>query len=284
MIESLVVCVPKTKVDRSFVDTDQLRSFERVTGIMNTRRFLGTTAEMIYEAYKKTTLPKNINNIIVVTQSPDRLSPCMAMDVHRMMGLGPKVLAFDVNHACDGWVVGLHICGKLDGKSLLVCADRLRYDKTPTDSLIFSDSVSFTVMSGMRGRFQSFTDSGYIDDLYCGFKSMHMNGDAIFDYVTTKIPTMIQMFGDNADWLVPHQANLSMNKLLEIRSGFRGRCAYSVQEYGNQSLNGIPTAIAMNEDSLMGKDILLCGFGAGLTTSMMQISWPSWHTSQIVEF
>ena len=40
-----------------------------------------------------------------------------------------------------------------------------------------------------------------------------------------------------------------MNRILEMRSGFKGRALYSIEEYGNQSMCSIPTVLAVNESA-----------------------------------
>lgn len=281
MIESLTVGIPGRIVPRE--TTPDIAKFERVTGIKNTRRYGGNTSMMIRETLSHCTVPDDISQVIVVTQCPDRLSPCTAVDVHEFLNLPPRVVCFDVNHACDGWIIGLLIAQGAD-KTLLVCADRLRYGKDAPDNLIFSDCVSVTVVTpGLFSYFDSMTDGSGAHNLSSGLSGeMFMNGDAVFDFVTTKVPGFIKKAG-SWDYLVPHQANMSMNRILAKRSGFDDRALSSIEEYGNQSMNSIPTCIIMHEKTLLGKQVLMCGFGAGFTAAMCGVSWPSSPVGAFVE-
>jgi 3-oxoacyl-[acyl-carrier-protein] synthase III len=211
------------------------------------------------------------------------LSPCLAAEVHAYLGLPEHVIAFDVNHACDGWVFGINLANKLGGRTMLICVDRLRYAPNPIEGLIFSDAVAITMVQAGFDSFKSYTDGSKAPHLYCGLDGeMTMDGDVVFDFVTSRMPIFIKSFGDR-DFLVPHQANLSMNRILEARSGYGGRTVYSIKEYGNQSMCSVPTCIAHNEDKLMNKNILAVGFGAGFTAAGIGLYWQPLFPSRIVE-
>lgn len=290
MIRHLTVAVPRYEVPRDGLDPVGLKQFEKITGILHTNRFEGTTEEMICRAIDASGVNiKDIGALMVVTQSPDRLSPCMAVGIHEYLKLPNHVPAFDINHACDGWPFALWIASKLGGKKssvMVICADRLRYAKTPLESLIFSDSVSITVVepNGFNGGdFKFLTDGSAVHNLYCGLNGqMDMNGNAVFDFVTTKIPTFIKDWAEqyNPDWFVPHQANRSMNKILAQRIGMN--YLSSIEMYGNQSMNSIPTAITLEEQACLGKRLLTCGFGAGYTATAHLLDWPEQMVSKIV--
>lgn len=283
MIEYLVVGVPKDIVPRETSET--LSKFERVTGIKKTRRYINSTSSMICDTLDSCNRENfiGVNQLIVITQSPDQLSPCMATEIHNYLELSPEIIAFDINHACDGWVLGVNLANKLGGKTLLICADQLRYGSTQPESLIFSDAVSITVIRAGFDDFHSYTDGSMAGQLHCGLNGeMRMNGDAVFDFVTTKVPELIKKFPDE-DYMVPHQANLSMNRLLEIRSGYKERTLYSIEEFGNQSMNSIPTCLAYNESKIVNKSVLCVGFGAGFTAAGIGLFWNPKTPSKIVE-
>lgn len=283
MIESLVVGVPSELYPR--VVTPEMQKFERVTGIKKTRRTNKSTVEMIKATLDQMTLPMGIGQVIVMSQSPDQLSPCMATQIHQHLNLPKATIAFDVNHACDGWILGMYLASRMNrNRTLLICADRLRYEPNDIEKHIFSDSVSVTVINSGNLLFDSYTDGSCAQELYCGLDGqMKMNGDKVFDFVTTKVPEMIKSFPKH-DYLVPHQANLSMLKILEMRSGYKGSTLYSIEEYGNQSMNTIPTCIAMNEKALRGKTFLAAGFGAGFTAAVASFYMPTYIDVKIVEF
>lgn len=286
VIESLVVGVPKHIVPRE--RSEATARFEKATGILKTRRFDGTTLEMI-----KATLdqcwndfdPSAVHNLIVITQSPDQFSPCMAINIHSYLGLKDNVQALDVGHACDAWAVGINLANHLDGKTILICADRLRFGKPKEpESYIFSDSVSVSTISQYGSDpFETYTDGTDFRELYCGLNGeMHMNGAAVFDFVTTKVPRLVKKFPAH-DYLILHQANASMNKIVASRSGYKDFAPSSIEEYGNQSMNSIPTCIAMHEKTLLDKKVLAVGFGAGFSAAAISLDWRPNIPSRIVE-
>lgn len=297
MITSLTVMTPREVMDRSPYDADQLASFERVTGILKTRRFQYGTAEMIRRAVelaRPTLSLDGIGAVIVVTQSPERLSPCMAMSVHRQLGLSHNVMAFDVNQSCDGFIYGCWIGSTVavtSLHSLVICADRLRFEgNTPVESLIFSDAVAVAqVTEGYpTGCFHSDgAGEGYLNSSLDG--KMHMDGGATFDFVTRNISAFAKNFCENhggSDYLCQHQSNLSMMNIVEKRIGmnrFPGGSLNSLQEYGNQSMVGIPTALALNENKILGKAVTMLGYGAGWSAAIMKTRWSEKRISKIYE-
>lgn len=281
MVERLLVAVPKDIVPRG--TSEDIQKFERVTGIKHTRRFAGSTYEMITKALDHLKVVEVPQNLVVITQSPDQLSPCTAAKICHYMHFPESTLAFDVNHACDGWVLGVYLANRLKGRTMLICADRLRYEPNYLESFMFSDAVSVSQIIQGLDVFKSYTDGSRFDDLYCGLDGeMHMNGSGVFDFVTTKIPKFIKEFGPH-DYLIPHQANLSMLKLLEKRSGYQDRTLYSIEQYGNQSMNTIPTCLALNNKLAHSTSVLCVGFGAGFTAAGMSMFWAPVEDPKIVE-
>lgn len=288
MINNLTIGVPRHQVDRSGYDPGQLEQFSRVTGINKTRHYPGPISTLIRKTLRAAEFVDRIHlrQVIVVTQTPNRLSPCLAMGVHHFLGLPDTVAAFDVNQSCVGFIYGLHIAGYLPGDTLLVCVDKLRFGEPGTlDNLMFSDACAVAYVTRDYIEPATFKNDGDGQKhLFCKANgSMKMDGPRTFDFATNTTPEMIEGMGESYDFLCPHQANLSILKLLERRSGFKGRVLKSIEEYGNQSMVSIPTALAFNEEKILGKDILLCGFGAGWSAATMGLRWCRERVSQIVE-
>jgi 3-oxoacyl-[acyl-carrier-protein] synthase-3 len=277
MIDHLTVAIPNNMLKREY--SEALAKFEKVTGITNTLRYPGSILEYINDALRVYSGPRDVQNVILVTQTPERLSPCMAMDVVKTLKLPSSTLAFDVNHACDGWVIGVHLANKLSGKTLLVCADMLRYAPNDIEKYIFSDCVSITCVSPGQNEFKAFVDPSGIDKLYLTRENkMLMDGSAVFDFVTEKMPAFIKSFG-SASWLVLHQANMTMLNLLAKRSGYSDRSLISISKYGNMSMNSIPATLALYQGSILGREVLCVGFGAGFTAAGINLYFP--HQSKL---
>jgi 3-oxoacyl-[acyl-carrier-protein] synthase-3 len=81
----------------------------------------------------------------------------------------------------------------------------------------------------------------------------------------------------DVDLVVPHQANLRIIEAVVKRAGIpMERCFVNVQRYGNMSSATVPVALveALEEGRVKpGCNLLLTGFGAGLTWSAHLVRW-----------
>ena len=82
---------------------------------------------------------------------------------------------------------------------------------------------------------------------------------------------------DDIALVVPHQANLRIIEAVVKRAGIpMERCFVNVQRYGNMSSATVPVALveALEEGRVKpGDNLLLTGFGAGLTWSAHIVRW-----------
>lgn len=290
MIESLSVVVAKDLLDRSPFRPEELSSFESLTGIRKTRRWPGRAIDLAMEAVKgdmERIRGARIGALVYLTQSPERSSPAMANDIARFLELPTYVPVFDVNQSCSGFVYGLWIASQLtevNGRVLLVCSDMLRA-RDGLDSLIFSDAAAACVVSGKASDAQwAFHTDGSGAEKLCADpeRFLKMDGGAVFDFVTKTIPPLIKGM-PSSDILVQHQANESMMKMVERRSGFDGRSVHTIGEYGNMSMCSIPVACAAAEAELVGRIVTLCGYGAGWSAAACRLRWPSRPLARIRE-
>lgn len=297
MISSLTVVTPREVVDRSSYEQNTLRKFEEVTGIKKTRRWKGSATSLALEAAlihdARTPAGRRFDAVVVVTQSPDRKSPCMAVEIHRELMLPPDVPAFDVNQSCCGFIYGLDIARRMVPRgryALLVCVDKLRAKPGTLDELIFSDAAAVATVEGYRKpawEVDYITDGEGAEKL-CADRDglLHMDGGAVFDFVTKAVPTMLAGYQEGqgaADFLAQHQPNLSMMRLVEKRSGFPGRALCSIEEYGNMSLCSLPAALAAEEVRILGSTVLMCAYGAGFSAAALSVDWSETPVSVIRE-
>lgn len=115
-----------------------------------------------------------VDAIIFCTQSPDYVMPSNAFLLHRDLGLGPQVIAFDYNLACSGYVYGLLIASgflKVDAAKniLLVTADT--YSKFIDESdrstrMLFGDGAAVSWI-GYANEFDGEPLVSAFDDFQC---------------------------------------------------------------------------------------------------------------------
>lgn len=109
-------------------------------------------AERIFE--KGIIIREDIGAVVFVTQTPDMLIPNNASIAQFRLELQRDTLAFDINHACAGWIYGLWnaslVAKNLNKKVLLLDGDTNSKYVSPWDkgtSLLFGDAGTATVVT-----------------------------------------------------------------------------------------------------------------------------------------
>lgn len=94
-----------------------------------------------------------IDAVILVTQTPDYISPASAQIIQKELGLLKTCAVFDVTHGCTGYVYGLWLASSLiesrASKRVLLCSGeviRIDPDLDQKDSLLFSDFGCSTML------------------------------------------------------------------------------------------------------------------------------------------
>ncbi len=103
-----------------------------------------------------------LDGIVFCTQTPDYVMPSNAFLLQEKLGLPDRVLAFDFNLACSGFVYGLAICrglilGGQARRLLLVNADTYSRLINPGDRsarVLFGDGAAATVVSAATDRWR----------------------------------------------------------------------------------------------------------------------------------
>ena len=132
-------------------------------------------------------------------------------------------------------------------------------------------------------------DDGNIRSLEHG----QMNGPDVFNFVIREIPKDIKCIynesgveKDQIDYFVFHQANSYINGyLLKKLKLDPTRVPMSIEKFGNTSSVSIPLTIATQlKDKLQGrKQLLLAGFGTGLSWGTAVLDTVDCHVSELVE-
>lgn len=110
-----------------------------------------------------------------------------------------------------------------------------------------------------------------------------LEGMDVFSFGITQAPktvnNLLEKFSidkEKIDYFVFHQANLMMNKMIVKKLKLPSeKVPYSLREYGNTSSATIPLTIALNlkqELKNKTKEVILCGFGVGLSWGTAKLS------------
>ncbi len=253
---------------------------------------------------------KDLDIIIVATCSADSVIPNIASKVQQNLGVAGSA-AFDLNAACTGFVYGLEMATRLIQAgnykhALVIGAEHLSFfiDWSKRDTaVLFGDGAGAAVLSrteqkvglqeaslgcDSKGRdILSVPKFGTCMDRFAadnGHFDFNFEGREIFKRAVkgmgTAAKTVLgraQMDTQDIDILIPHQANIRIIQTLAELAGLKQEQVFvNIQNYGNTSAATVPIAIceALEQGRVKpGDNILLAGFGAGLTWGAGVLKW-----------
>lgn len=254
----------------------------------------------------------DIDLIIVTTDTPDYLTPTTSCLVQGAIG-AKKAAAFDLNAACSGIVYGMTVAEQFIKtgyyKYVLVIAceglTKVVDWEDRNTCVLFGDGAGAFMMGPVEEGYGMLsteigaegTSSDLItvpcceiseDDLQ---KRLHknkrvlwMDGKEVFKFAVKIMPEAAmkvindaKLKLDDVKLIVPHQANIRIIEGAVKRLKIPKEKVYTcVQRYGNISSASIPVALdeIVREGGLKkGDNIVLVGFGGGLTWAATLIKW-----------
>lgn len=123
---------------------------------------------------------------------------------------------------------------------------------------------------------------------------VYMDGMAVFNFALRVVPKSIKELMKKAgkelsdiDYLIFHQSNKFMTDFFIKKLKFdAAKTPYSIDKYGNTSSASIPLTIA---SQLKGKlcaksDVVMCGFGAGLSWGTALIPFENCSISDVIDY
>ncbi len=269
------------------------------TGIER-RHVGGTTASLSIESGRKAIQmagidPLTIDALVLSTTTPDRTVPATSATVQH--GLGLRCGAFDVNAACSGFVYALVVGHGLIAmgmrRILVIGTDTLSRITDWSDrntAVLFADGSGAAIIDAVSGPGHllgwDFDADGSLEDLLYAEVggTLHMEGKEVFRRAVRIMVDSAEkslkasgLTSNEIDLVVPHQANLRIIeaacKRLDIPMS---KTAVILQDTGNTSSATIPLALFDAADHgriKSGDNVLLVGFGAGMTAASAVIKW-----------
>jgi len=245
-VEAISACVPSNTVNNRefakmhFPDVDLTNT---ITALGVEERHVCSSAkttslDLCVEAAKKIFASgfdkSEIGAVVFVTLTPDCLMPNNASYVQYLLGLKKGIPAFDINHACSGYLYGLWnaamVANNMGVKVLLLDGDVNTHYVSPDDkstALLFGDAGTATIISPSEGakdwNFTFNTDGSnrdailmrlgfrdlisenllkyktYEDGSKRRFIDMQMDGRRVFDYVVLTVPKIVREFMDELE-------------------------------------------------------------------------------------
>jgi 3-oxoacyl-[acyl-carrier-protein] synthase-3 len=222
-----------------------------------------------------------IDGIVMATLIPDQPVPAMASALARVLGI-PRVMAFDLNAACSGWLYALEVgrafIGAGTAKNLLVVtAELLSRITNPQDhdtAFLFGDGAGAAVLTadrpgghrlhriGLSGDADQYDSiqrtgggarkpmpdpTGYdLDHFY-----LQMDGVAVFKHAIVGFSEQIRLTLERENlkpediaWVVPHQANERILRSVSKRAGIPyDKFVVTISKYGNTSAASVSMAL-----------------------------------------
>lgn len=269
------------------------------TGIER-RHIGGSTASLSIESGRKAIAmagidPLSIDALVLSTTTPDRTVPATSAAVQH--GLGLRCGAFDVNAACSGFVYALvvgHGLITMGLKRVLVIGtdtlSRITDWNDRNTAILFADGSGAAIIDAVSGPGHllgwDFDADGSLESLlYAEIGgTLHMDGKEVFRRAVRIMVDSAEkslkasgLTANEINLVVPHQANVRIIeaacKRLDIPME---KTAVVLNETGNTSSASIPLALfdAVDKKRVKnGDNVLLVGFGAGMTAASAVIKW-----------
>ena len=250
----------------------------------------------------------DLDMILVGTSSPDGPFPSVACRVQNELG-APGSVAWDTLAACTSFVYALSqadafIATERADTVLVIGAEVLTRMIDFTNrgtAVIFGDGAGAAIVKAAKtgAGFQSWclgSDGRGYAQVTCGniekgayaakdaTPYIEMVGPDVFKFAVdifirqaTEVCNAAGVSLDEIDLWVPHQANFRIIDAAARRIGLPiERVAVNIDEYGNTSSASIPLALEeaiRNGRVKSGDNVLLAGFGSGLTWGATLMKW-----------
>ncbi|MCB0002978.1 MAG: ketoacyl-ACP synthase III [Anaerolineae bacterium] len=255
---------------------------------------------------------EDLNLIILATTTPDYLCPAAASLLQDRLG-ATNAGAFDLMAGCTGFVYGLvtatqFIKAGAYKRILVVGAEKISTFIDWTDRntcILFGDGAGAVVVEPSHTptgvlSFELGSEGENYDALYypgggsakpfsaTSFAEretfLQMDGKRVFKFatrtMTRSVQNVVQASGipfNDIDCIVPHQANARIIETAVKRLKVDpDKVMVNLDRYGNTSAASIPIALceAIDQGKIQdGNNIVLVGFGAGLTWASAVVHW-----------
>ena len=233
----------------------------------------------------------DIDFVVVATSTGEHKFPTVANTIQDKLGL-KNVPSVDQLAACSGFIYGL-ASAEMFVKSgrykniLVVGVDKLTkitdFEDRST-AVLFGDGAGAAVVGevdegfGIKGSGGKYLygdkEKGYI----------RMNGREVFKFAvrqmgesSVNVTEAAGLSTEDIDMLIPHQANIRIMNAARERMGLPyDKMSVTVDKYGNTSAASIPLSLdyeIKNNRIKAGDNIVLVGFGGGLTWGAVCLTW-----------
>jgi len=229
---------------------------------------------------------KDIGQILYVTENPVKKFPGNGFQLATQIKIKKNISIIDINSGCTGFVDALGIALELKKNSLIVCSEVYSKNISKFDrsiSTLFSDGAAAYVLDHNKVKLVRKL-SGFIentvDNLSCNYgDDIVMNGREVYDFTISKVmPNLISFIKKSKrkiNRIYLHQGSkIVIENFKEKLKKYCKHIPENISKKGNLVSATIPHLISEDliKKPLKDKElILLCGFGVGLSYSMILI-------------
>ncbi len=256
--------------------------------------------------------PEEVDLIITATNTPDMFFPATACLVQEKLG-AKNAGAFDLAAGCTGFIYALATGSQFIATGscrtvLVIGAENLSKItnwKDRNTCVLFGDGagavvlrptvedrciLSFKLRADGAGALHLHMPAGGSrqpatrETVGQNKHYIHMNGREVFKFAVRvmgeaaeEVLALAGLSKSDLDFFIPHQANIRIVKAAARRLGLpMEKVLVNVDRYGNTSTASIPLAL---EEALQsgrikkGDNVVMVGFGAGLTWGAVAIKW-----------
>jgi 3-oxoacyl-[acyl-carrier-protein] synthase-3 len=260
------------------------------------------TSDLAYHAAIKALESANVDKedldlIIVVTSSPEQISPSTASVLHHKLNIVRNVPSFDINAVCAGFVYAMSFASTLIAsgiyKKILIVASETYSTHTDLNNrhcVFFGDGAGAVVLGESKnGWMVSEISSNGNGTGMTGFRMplcepFDMKGREVWEQAVRVLPESIKSVlaeanvgSDEIKILVPHQPSINILKIVAAEVGLPMEKVKTVMDkYGNIAGASIPIALddAFKSSQITeGDKILLSAVGAGWAWGSMLIQY-----------
>ena len=256
--------------------------------------------------------PEEIDLILVSTMSSEKIMPCAACEVQKLIGAA-NATCFDLNSACTGFLLALNTAQAYLGqqiykKALVIGAEVLSHLTNWQDRstcVLFGDGAGAVVLEaeddavyiqathsiGKSGEALTCTSRNQPEFIENGADLaptyMQMDGKEVFKFAVSKVPEVIQEVLEKSGktkeeirFYILHQANQRIvSSVSKHMKEPLEKYPMNIETLGNTSSASIPLLLdEWNKNGKLkaGDWIILSGFGGGLTYGASLIQWYKW--------
>lgn len=238
-----------------------------------------------------------IDCIAVCTQNPDGGGiPHTSAVVHQKLNLHDRCACFDISLGCSGYVYSISIVKSFMEANnfragLLFTSDPYSKIINPDDKntmLLFGDAATVTLLREHNHRtglwlakkFCFATRGSEGNALHNRDHELFMNGRAIFTFCVTQVPLQVRelldgshMSCEDIDMFLFHQGSKYMVEQIRKRLSLpENKVPIKISGYGNTVSSSIPLLLEDYLDVQDISNIVLSGFGVGLSWASCLIS------------